>query len=165
MYPHQIERLTSALDAAAGEALVATSAANVAYVTGFRSLTHAMLHAPQFGVFTRRGTALVVPAADVAAAVDDGVDVDHVQCFGEPLASSGELAGPLRAARAGDREPARPDGRRGPGRGPGRAGGSRGRGRARRGAPARGRPSADRGATGPSPGRARARPISARRGG
>ena len=95
MYPHQIERLTSALDAAGGDALVATSAANVAYVTGFRSLTHAVLHAPQFGVFTRRGTALVVPAADVATAVADGVDVDHVQCFGEPLASSGELPGPF----------------------------------------------------------------------
>jgi Xaa-Pro aminopeptidase len=95
MYPHQIERLTSALDLAAGEALVASSAANVAYVTGFRSLTHAMLQAPQFGVFTRRGTALVVPAADVAAVVDDGLDVAHVQCFGEPLATSGALPGPF----------------------------------------------------------------------
>jgi Xaa-Pro aminopeptidase len=59
MYLHQIERLTSALDAAGVEALVASSVANVAYVTGFRSLTHALLHTPQFAVFTRRGTAPV----------------------------------------------------------------------------------------------------------
>jgi Xaa-Pro aminopeptidase len=95
MYPHQIERLTSALNAAGGDALVATAAANVAYVTGFRSLAHAVFRGPQFGVFTHRGTALVVPASDVGAAVADGVDVDHVQCFGEPLVSSGEVPGPL----------------------------------------------------------------------
>jgi Xaa-Pro aminopeptidase len=96
MYPHQIERLTSALDAAGGEALVASSAPNVAYVTGFRSLTHALLDSPQFGVFTRRGTALVVPAADVAAAVADAdVEVDHVLCFGEPCAASADTSGPL----------------------------------------------------------------------
>lgn len=95
MYPHQIERLTSALDAAGGEALVASSATNVAYVTGFRSLTHALRRRPQFGVFTRRGTALVVAVADVAAAVAaDDVEVDHVLCFGEPFASS-EASGPL----------------------------------------------------------------------
>ena len=35
MYPHQNERLTVALDRAGVEALVATSAANVAYVAGF----------------------------------------------------------------------------------------------------------------------------------
>ena len=95
MYPHQSERLTAALDAAGVEALVATTPANVAYVTGFRSLTHAQLQAPHFGVFTRRGTALVIPALDVAAVVDEGVDVEHVHCFGEPLASSGEVPGPL----------------------------------------------------------------------
>lgn len=95
MYPHQIERLTAALETAGGEALVAATVANVAYVTGFRSLTHAVLGTPHFGVFTRRGTALVVPADDVAAAVEEGVDVDHVHCFGEPADSSAEAPGPL----------------------------------------------------------------------
>jgi Xaa-Pro aminopeptidase len=95
MYPHQIERLTNALDAAGVEALVATSAANVTYVTGFRSFTHTLLHTLQFSVFTRRGTALVVPAADVAAAVADEAEIDHVLCFGEPHPSSGELQGPF----------------------------------------------------------------------
>ncbi len=95
MYPHQIERLTTALDAAGVEALVASSAANVAYVTGFRSLTHAWLRAPHFAVFARRGAALVVPAGDVAAAVADDVDADHVVSFGHPLPSSAEASGAL----------------------------------------------------------------------
>ena len=95
MYPHQIERLTGVLNAAGVEALVASSTANVAYVTGFRSFTHAWLHPPQFAVFARRGTALVVPASDVAAVVADDVDVDHVLCFGEPSPSSADAPGPL----------------------------------------------------------------------
>src|SRR5262245_23781793 len=83
VYPHQIERLSQALEAAGAEALVATSPANVAYVTGFHGLTHAALQTPQFGVFSRRGTALVIPSADVAPAVADGVEVDHILAFGE----------------------------------------------------------------------------------
>jgi Xaa-Pro aminopeptidase len=95
MYPHQLERLTSALEAAGAEALVASSAANVAYVTGFRSAARAWLRAPHFAVFTRRGTALVIPASDVAAAVADGVDVDHVICFGASLPFVADGSGPL----------------------------------------------------------------------
>jgi Xaa-Pro aminopeptidase len=95
MYPHQIERLTAALDAAGGEALVACSPANVAYVTGYHSLTRALRHAPQFGVFTRQGAALVVPAGEVAAAVEGDVDVEHLVCYGEPSALSDEAPGPL----------------------------------------------------------------------
>jgi Xaa-Pro aminopeptidase len=93
MYPHQIERLTHAVEAAGAEALVAISAANVAYVTGFRSLAHALLGAPHFGVFTRRGTALVVPAVEVPAVVADEVDVNHVVCFGELGTAAIEPAG------------------------------------------------------------------------
>ena len=93
MYPHQLERLTRALEASGGEALVACSAANLAYVTGFRALSRALVSIPQFAVFTRQGTALVVPAGDVSVAVDEA-DVDHVACFGSPMLASGEVSGP-----------------------------------------------------------------------
>jgi hypothetical protein len=39
MYPHQAERLDGALARLGVQALIATSAANVAYVTGFRRLS------------------------------------------------------------------------------------------------------------------------------
>lgn len=96
MYPHQTERLTGALDAAGAEALVASSAANVAYVTGWRGVSHALLGSLQLGVYSRRGTALVVPAVEVPAVVAaDDVEVDHVACFGEPGSLSAEASGPL----------------------------------------------------------------------
>lgn len=82
MYPHQAQRLTEALDAAGLAALVASSPANVAYITGFRSLTEAIFHTPQLAVFTRSGTALVTPAIDPPTVVADGIDVDHVVPFG-----------------------------------------------------------------------------------
>jgi Xaa-Pro aminopeptidase len=112
MYPHQIERLTGALDAAAVEALVARSAANVAYVTGFRSFTHAWLRVPHYAVFGRRGTALVVHAADVAAAVADDVEVDHIVCFSDPPPTAPGPPGPLRRrveAIVGQRAASAPD--------------------------------------------------------
>jgi Xaa-Pro aminopeptidase len=96
MYPHQTERLTGALDAAGAEALVASTAANVAYVTGWRSISHALLGTPHLAVYSRRGTALVVPAPEVPAAVAaDDVEVDHVGCFGAPDGISAEAGGPL----------------------------------------------------------------------
>jgi Xaa-Pro aminopeptidase len=82
MYPHQSERLTRTLEAHGLAALVATSAENVLYVTGFRSLTHAVFETPHFAVFTPRGTALVVPGPDVAPIVADQIAVDHVGVFG-----------------------------------------------------------------------------------
>lgn len=82
MYPHQAQRLTEALAAAGLDALVASSPENVAYVTGFRSLTEALFHTPQFAVFTGAGTALVTPAIDPPTIVAEGIDVDHVVPFG-----------------------------------------------------------------------------------
>jgi Xaa-Pro aminopeptidase len=83
MYPHQTERLTGALERAGVDALVATAPASIAYITGFRALTEAVRPAARLAVFTRRGTALVAPAADVAGIVSEGIAVDHVVCFGE----------------------------------------------------------------------------------
>lgn len=82
MYPHQTERLTEILDRNGLEALIATREPNVAYVTGFRGVNHAIFETPQYAVFTRRGTALVVTIPEVAAIVADGIDVDHIVCFG-----------------------------------------------------------------------------------
>lgn len=82
MYPHQTERLSATLEREGLAALVATSAANVHYITGFRSLTEAVFHTRHFAVYAPRGTALVVPAIDLAPIVADAIAVDHVVCFG-----------------------------------------------------------------------------------
>jgi Xaa-Pro dipeptidase len=109
MYPHQAERLTAELEREGLEALVAATPANVRYITGFRSLVEAIFHTSQFAVFSRRGTALVVPAVDVLPIVLDAITVDHVVCFGElavpptdPPAPGAERLRALLDARADD---------------------------------------------------------------
>jgi Xaa-Pro aminopeptidase len=83
MYPHQHERLTEALERARLDALVAASPANVAYLTGFRSLARAVAPALEtYAVVTRAGTALVVPTLDAPAVVEAGVEVGHLACHG-----------------------------------------------------------------------------------
>jgi Xaa-Pro aminopeptidase len=82
MYPHQTERLEGALAALAVDALVAASAANVAYVTGFHSLSRAVYGVPLFAVYARSGTALVVPAIDAPTLAAGDATVDHVACYG-----------------------------------------------------------------------------------
>jgi Xaa-Pro dipeptidase len=81
MYPHQAERLSEALERAGVVALVATSPANVAYLTGFVSLSRAIFPTIELAVFTRDGTALVVPTVETPSVVDSAVDVDHVVAF------------------------------------------------------------------------------------
>jgi len=93
VYPHQTERLTAALDAAGVEALVATSKANVAYVTGFESLARTVYGTPGLAIFSRRGTALVVPAIDLPAVVADSIEADHVIAFGRFASSYAEPLG------------------------------------------------------------------------
>ena len=95
MYPHQAERLSEALERAGLDALVATSPENIAYITGFRSLTGAVFPTLQFAIFTRQGAALVVPAIEAPAIIADAVDVDHVVCFGGSWAPWPEPATPL----------------------------------------------------------------------
>lgn len=82
MYPHQAQRLTQLLDEGALDAVIATAPENVFYITGFRSLNEAIFRTPQFAVFSRQGTALLVPAIDVATIVLDGIDVTHIVAFG-----------------------------------------------------------------------------------
>jgi Xaa-Pro aminopeptidase len=77
VYPHQTERLTGALERMGLDALVATTAANVAYLTGFRRVAPPVTRDPSsFAIFTRQGTALVAPVIDAAAVAD--ADADHV---------------------------------------------------------------------------------------
>ena len=83
MYPHQAERLTAALESAGVDALVAASSANVAYVSGFRSLFRAVYPTSEsYAIMTRHGTALIVPTIDAPAVVDSDADPTHVVCHG-----------------------------------------------------------------------------------
>ncbi len=84
MYPHQTDRLTAALAQTGAVALVAVAPENVAYVTGFRrAAAMRSRRLPACAVFAPAGTALVVPAADAAAAVvDAAVEVDHLAPYG-----------------------------------------------------------------------------------
>lgn len=83
MYPHQSERLTAALESHGVAALVATTPANVAYLTGFRPPEVRLgASGPVFAVFTRAGTALVVPATDAISVAAERPDAGHIRCFG-----------------------------------------------------------------------------------
>jgi Xaa-Pro aminopeptidase len=102
MYPHQAERLDGALARLGVPAIVATSAANVAYVTGFRSPSRDIYPATEvFAVYTRSGTALVIPAVDAPAFAAGDVDADHVVCYGRFDAEIAERADPT-ARRAAE---------------------------------------------------------------
>jgi Xaa-Pro aminopeptidase len=99
MYPHQAERLSAALAREGLDALVAFSPANVAYVTGFWSLTRQIQPATEtYAVVTRERTALVVPTMDALAVVDGAVEADHVVCHGR-FHYADEAAGGERARR------------------------------------------------------------------
>src|SRR5205085_1884581 len=83
MYPHQIERLGNVLEREELRALVASTPANITYLTGFRSLSQAVYQrTPIFAIHAPEGTALVVPVID-APAVADAAEVDHVVTYGE----------------------------------------------------------------------------------
>lgn len=94
MYPHQIDRLTATLEREGLGALIATSAENVFYMTGFRSLNHAIFRAQQFAVWTPRGVALVVPAVDVPQIMEEAAPADHVVGFGGFVCSYAAALGP-----------------------------------------------------------------------
>jgi Xaa-Pro dipeptidase len=94
VYPHQLDRVTATLEREGLSALVGTTAENVFYLTGFRSVNHDVFRTPQFAVWTPRGTALVVPAVDVPLIMADGIDVDHVVAFGGFVCSYADSLGP-----------------------------------------------------------------------
>lgn len=84
MEAHQQARLLGVLDAEGLDALVATTPENLFYVTGFRSISHAIFRGAElYGVFTRGGTGLVVPVIDTAGVAADGIACDRVACYGK----------------------------------------------------------------------------------
>ncbi len=83
MDAHQRARLLGVMDAEGLEGLVATTTENLQYVTGFRSISHAIFRGAElYGVFTRRGTGLVVPFIDTAGVAADAIVCDRVACYG-----------------------------------------------------------------------------------
>jgi Xaa-Pro aminopeptidase len=100
VYPHQAERLSVVLEGADLAALVATAPENVAYLTGVPGPIRSRPGMPRLAVFTRQGTALIVPAIELPAVVADAVDVDHLAGFGEfRAAARGADAGAGRRLR------------------------------------------------------------------
>ena len=82
MYPHQQERLDAALEKFGVDALVATSAADVAYLTGFWSFSRSVYPSDIAAVYCKAGTALVIPTIDAPAfSAGDGA-ADQVACHG-----------------------------------------------------------------------------------
>jgi len=84
MDAHRRQRLTAVLEAEGLDALVATTTENVYYVSGLRSISHALFRGLElYAVFTRRGTALVIPFIDTTGVASDGIEVDHIACYGK----------------------------------------------------------------------------------
>ena len=92
MYPHQTERLDAALEASGADALVATSAPDVAYVTGFWSFSRGVYPADIAAVYSRSGTALVIPTIDAPALAAGEGAADHVACHGRFFVNLAERA-------------------------------------------------------------------------
>jgi len=84
MDPHVKARLTKVLEAEGLDALVSTTTENLQYVTGFRSIAHALFRGLElYAVFTRQGTGLVVPFIDATGVAADGIAVDRLACYGK----------------------------------------------------------------------------------
>jgi Xaa-Pro aminopeptidase len=101
MDAHRRQRLTAVLEAQGLDALVATTTENVYYVSGLRSISHALFRGLElYAVFTRRGTALVVPFIDTTGVASDRLEVDHLACYGkfffEYADDPGEIGGKIR---------------------------------------------------------------------
>jgi Xaa-Pro aminopeptidase len=84
MNDHVRARLGGVLEAEGLDALIATTTENLYYVTGFRSISHALFRGLElYGVVTRRGTGLVIPYIDTTGVAADGIAVDHLACYGK----------------------------------------------------------------------------------
>ena len=98
MDPHVKARLTRVLDAEGLDALVATTPENLLYVTGFRSVAHALFRGLElYGVFTRQGVGLVIPFIDATGVSADGITVDRLACYGKFFFSYADPPGPVGA--------------------------------------------------------------------
>jgi Xaa-Pro aminopeptidase len=108
MYPHQAERLDAALEESGVEALVVSAAADVAYLTGFWSLSQQVYDAELLAVYSKAGTAVVIPTIDAPAFAAGDAAADHVACHGRFFVDLAAGAGD--AARSAARLAAEPAG-------------------------------------------------------
>src|SRR5438128_10051383 len=108
MDQHIARRLTALLDAEDLDAIVATSTENLYYVTGFRSIAHALFRGLELSaVFTRRGTGLVIPFIDTTGVASHRIQVDHLACYGKFLFEYADDPREIgRTIRDGTRSPA-----------------------------------------------------------
>jgi Xaa-Pro dipeptidase len=84
MNAHRRQRLTAILEAEGLDAIIGTTTENVYYVSGLRSISHALFRGLElYAVFTRRGTALVIPFIDTTGVASDRIAVDHLACYGK----------------------------------------------------------------------------------
>jgi Xaa-Pro aminopeptidase len=84
------------LEAEGLDALVSSTTDNLQYVTGFRSIAHALFRGLElYGVFTRRGVGLVVPFSDATGVSSDGIEVDRIACYGNFFFDYTDAPGPV----------------------------------------------------------------------
>ena len=84
------------LDAEGLDALVATTTENLYYVTGFRSIAHALFRGLElYGVFTRQRVGLVIPFIDATGVAADGIPVDRLACYGKFFFNYADPPGPI----------------------------------------------------------------------
>jgi Xaa-Pro dipeptidase len=96
MDAHVQSRLSRVLEAEGLDALVATTTENLQYVTGFRSIAHALFRGLElYGVFTRRGVGLVIPFIDSTGVSADGIQVDRIACYGNFFFNYTDQPGPV----------------------------------------------------------------------
>jgi Xaa-Pro aminopeptidase len=96
MDQHVKARLTKVLDAEGLDAIVASTPENLQYVTGFRSIAHALFRGLElYGVFTRQGVGLVIPFIDSTGVSADGIEVDRLACYGNFFFNYTDQPGPI----------------------------------------------------------------------
>jgi Xaa-Pro aminopeptidase len=96
MDQHVKARLAKVLDAEGLDAIVASTPENLQYVTGFRSIAHALFRGLElYGVFTRRGVGLVIPFIDSTGVSADGIEVDCIACYGNFFFNFTDQPGPI----------------------------------------------------------------------
>jgi len=96
MDQHIKARLTAVLEAEGLDALVSSTTDNLQYLTGFRSIAHALFRGLElYGVFTRQGTGLVIPFIDATGVSSDGIEVDRIACYGNFFFNYTDAPGPV----------------------------------------------------------------------
>src|SRR5437867_11133171 len=97
MNAHRRQRLTAVLEAEGLDAIIGTTTENVYYVSGLRSISHALFRGLElYAIFTRRGTALVIPLIDTTGVASDRLQVDPVACYGKLFFEYPDAPGQIR---------------------------------------------------------------------